>query len=474
MANINVYGTFNSLAEDQTVAKARQIYDDEERNNQAYINAANRASWVELIENQLPQIVNRILSVYRDWMPSTSDGVSFPVNGVTVNYVASVSGNSLVFEANSEYRVRYTTTKIPKGSIVYVNLYYTTSASSWTGRARFAITTTDPVVWVANNGDIVGLPNTLIYNNNNSKGGIRNYEYYATEDCWLILDWQNAYGATYSFSPVIPSSTLKLIASDWYGSGIANSSAMASIAGLGYNLYDYISGAINMAGFEYGSRYRLENPKKSGNGGSMFKDNTSFVYFPKLDMLGVTTQTYSMFQNCTNLVVVPHLTFNITGSAQNMFNGCSNLVVVDKLTGLKVNAGLYMFAGCTSLQRIEEVDISAMVMTTHKATTNMFRSNSGTGTAVLSNLRYILLKGIGTLSSVTAYWFANPRNWGVNTTAISDAKQSLWDSLYTYSYDRATAGYSNCTIHVYSNTLNALTTEEKQQITAKGYILTTS
>lgn len=255
---------------------------------------------------------------------------------------------------------------------------------------------------------------------------------------------------------------------------IDGSPAMASIAGLGYNLWDYITGNANLTGFEYGSTYRLENPKKTGNGNEMFKANTSFVYFPRLNMTGITTQTYSMFHNCTNLVVVPSLTFNLTGSAQNMFNGCSKLVVVGKLTGLNVSAGLYMFAGCTALKRIEEVDISAMVMTTHKNTTNMFRSNSGTGTAVLSNLRYILLKGIGTLSSVTAYWFANPRNWGVNTTDIPDAKQSLWDSLYTYSYDRAAAGYANCTIHLYSSSYNALTTEEREQITAKGYVLTTS
>lgn len=46
MANINVYGTFNSMAEDQTVAKAAQIFDDVQEKTQETINSetSNRIS----------------------------------------------------------------------------------------------------------------------------------------------------------------------------------------------------------------------------------------------------------------------------------------------------------------------------------------------------------------------------------------------------------------------------------------------
>lgn len=61
--------------------------------------------------------------------------------------------------------------------------------------------------------------------------------------------------------------------------------------------------------------------------------------------------------------------------------------------------------------------------------------------------------------------------WGINTSAIPEARQSLIDSLITYSFDRAAAGYSNCTIKLSAKTKALLTEEEIAQITAKGFTI---
>lgn len=59
--------------------------------------------------------------------------------------------------------------------------------------------------------------------------------------------------------------------------------------------------------------------------------------------------------------------------------------------------------------------------------------------------------------------------WGIDT---NENRQSLVDTLLTYSYDRATAGYSAATIKLHADTLARLTAEEIAAITAKGFTLT--
>lgn len=94
-----------------------------------------------------------------------------------------------------------------------------------------------------------------------------------------------------------------------------------------------------------------------------------------------------------------------------------------------------------------------------------------TGYSRNSNLRCITLADVGTNSSQRtvdcSYWDV----WGVNTSAIPEARQSLIDSLITYSFDRAAAGYSTCTIKLSAKTKALLTEEEIAQITAKGFTI---
>ena len=97
-----------------------------------------------------------------------------------------------------------------------------------------------------------------------------------------------------------------------------------------------------------------------------------------------------------------------------------------------------------------------------------------TGWGTMNKLRYALLKDFGTGSDCTSADFSYWTNWGVEDETVplsAGARQSLIDTFITYSYDRATAGYSTCTVTLHANTKALLTQDEIAQITAKGYTL---
>lgn len=72
-------------------------------------------------------------------------------------------------------------------------------------------------------------------------------------------------------------------------------------------------------------------------------------------------------------------------------------------------------------------------------------------------------------SSLTTYDFKGVTSWN-----SSSYKQYLIDSLITNSYDRAANGMSAATIKLYSSVLSSLSDEQKAQITAKGFTLTSA
>jgi hypothetical protein len=77
------------------------------------------------------------------------------------------------------------------------------------------------------------------------------------------------------------------------------------------------------------------------------------------------------------------------------------------------------------------------------------------------------MKNIGK-STLTTYDFSGASNWG---TFSEENRQSLIDSLITYSYDRASNGMSTATIKLSANTKALLTEEEIAQITNKGFTI---
>jgi hypothetical protein len=56
--------------------------------------------------------------------------------------------------------------------------------------------------------------------------------------------------------------------------------------------------------------------------------------------------------------------------------------------------------------------------------------------------RYLIVKNLGYYKSRTSLDMSYSEVWGIANESVPDARQSLIDSLITYSFDRAAAGYS--------------------------------
>jgi len=279
---------------------------------------------------------------------------------------------------------------------------------------------------------------------------------------------------------------------------VKNAIGLQSISDLGYNILDH--GAtlpIDEDGYKYAKeiyeRYN-DNPPTSLN--RLFYYNEDLVYSPEISLEnfngsgnscfegchnlisvqdfekeGFTTALTYMFRNCWSLKRVGDIKMNVSNVAR-AFENCYALEYIGRIattdelirTSEKTNA----FSGCYSLERIEEL--------------NMYRwGGSGFSANIFQtciSLRYLLIKGFGSWSVVTWPLQNVLANWGISNDKHPDARQSLVDSLLTYSYDRVndpdglgTAG-TTCTITLSANSYNQLTASEIEQITAKGYTLT--
>lgn len=213
----------------------------------------------------------------------------------------------------------------------------------------------------------------------------------------------------------------------------------------------------------------------------MFRDCQSLVNIPQLDTSKVTNMS-SIFQNCTNLNSIPqwdfssveYLDYGFSGCSftetpelnldsvkdlQNLFYGDNYLITIGPLNTPKATSINYMFYGCSNLEKITSFDVSAVTY-----------NNYLTGFSNVKTLKYMLLKNLGQ-STVTGWALDSFPNWGVNDDKHPDARQSLVDSLITYSYDRASAGLGACRIVLSATTKEQLTEDEIAQITAKGFTI---
>ena len=82
---------------------------------------------------------------------------------------------------------------------------------------------------------------------------------------------------------------------------------------------------------------------------------------------------------------------------------------------------------------------------------------------------YMPLTNIGKAQAAATLDLQN-KNWG-DDTIVAGARQTLVDSLLTYSYDRVAAGYGTTTLRLSSQAFARLTAEEDAAITAKGYTI---
>ena len=141
-----------------------------------------------------------------------------------------------------------------------------------------------------------------------------------------------------------------------------------------------------------------------------------------------------------------------TGSFYN-----AKLKSIPKLDTSNVTDMRDTFNDCQKLTTIQELDMSSI-----SVCSNIF--------ANCNLLTYIVIKnlGKGPLGGKSAYAFSGATNWG---TGSDENRQSLIDSLITYSYDRASNGMAATYISLSANTKALLTEEEIAQITAKGFTI---
>lgn len=256
--------------------------------------------------------------------------------------------------------------------------------------------------------------------------------------------------------------------------------------------------------------YDAWNPSNT-SADNFYKGNKNIVYAPAIDTSNVNsmkgmfsgctslqtvplyntskvTSMYNLFYNCFNLKsVLDFDTSNVT-DMRNMFNGCNSLQTVPAFDTSSVTNMQSLFYNCISLISVPALDTSSVTsmdsifdscysLTTIEGIS--FKSFTAStmdeyylfGFSLNKSIRKAVFKDIGYQSTAVQFNTQNIKNWGVNSDEIPDARQSLIDSLITYSFDRATAGYPTCKITLNSTTKALLTEDEKAQITAKGFTI---
>ena len=276
---------------------------------------------------------------------------------------------------------------------------------------------------------------------------------------------------------------------------VKNAIGLQSISDLGYNILDH---GATLPIDEEGYKYAISEMARQNaySGVYFYTGNEDLVYMPSIDFTKLNNSLYKFCEDAHNLITIPDIvaegkvvslgyTFrncrslkrvgdikiNVSGIGR-AFENCYALEYIGRIatfddyirTSEKTNA----FNGCYSLERIEELNM-------YRWGGNNF--NQGMFNNCV-NLRYLLIKGFGSWSVVTWPLQNVLANWGIPNDKHPDARQSLVDSLLTYSYDRVndpdglgTAG-TTCTITLSANSYAQLTASEIEQITAKGYTLT--
>ena len=204
----------------------------------------------------------------------------------------------------------------------------------------------------------------------------------------------------------------------------------------------------------------------------MFSYCTALTTISQLNTSKVTSM-YAMFRNVVEsvgpmslvdnykdyktgpaLTTIPQFDTSNVVNMSAMFEGCTSLKTIPQLDTSKVEDMRFMFQNCISLEHIASIDMSSVEYTNY-----IFSSCDA--------LVFVLIKNIGK-SSATTFNLSGANNWG---TGSNENRQSLIDSLITYSYDRASNGLPSATIKLSSTTKSLLTEAEIAQITAKGFTI---
>ena len=167
---------------------------------------------------------------------------------------------------------------------------------------------------------------------------------------------------------------------------------------------------------------------------------------------------FSKFLLYSGIAEIPSLDFSSATSLNYAFSNSSVQRIGDLNTPICQNF-TKMFDNCTFLEKVDSIDVKGAAA-----------SYSDFGSA--PNLRYMVVKNLGSRSVHTYFYFNNLPSWGINSETIPDARQSLIDSLITYSCDRVGSGFKHTfKVRLSETTAAILTDSEIAQITEKGFTI---
>lgn len=178
--------------------------------------------------------------------------------------------------------------------------------------------------------------------------------------------------------------------------------------------------------------------------------------FPKL-----TGSAPGISTNATTLGNLFGQNDQLTSWNQRVIN-CPNLVSIDELYCAGATSMVGVVSNCPKLHTIK-----SMYWGKISNSSNVFNPDNVIRYLTIKNIGNNLVKGTG----VGQYNFSNLTLWGQDNEDCPNARQSLIDSLITYSKDLAG---SSIPIILSSNTYSLLTSDELSQIRAKGYSVTSA
>lgn len=230
-----------------------------------------------------------------------------------------------------------------------------------------------------------------------------------------------------------------------------------------------IKGNIGWMFYGCGSLINLKLPDNFGEGITNYQylfNNCYKLQSPiKVHIDSNITTLNSMFYYCKSLksVIITGDITNITNTG-SMFSNCGQLEYLSFPDKFPITNNQFIYTSLSNLKRIDgSVVYKGETNSTYSKWIWAFYQNKCT--------RYMVVKDIGIDSKYDYINMEYSQVWGIANDEVPDARQSLIDSLITYSFDRAAAGYNTMTMKLYTDVKALLTDDEIAQITAKGYTL---
>ena len=181
------------------------------------------------------------------------------------------------------------------------------------------------------------------------------------------------------------------------------------------------------------------------------------------DTSNVTNMDY-MFQRCsglTSLNVSNFDTSNVT-SMSSMFANCSNLKSLD-ISNFNTSKVIYMSSIFYADESLETLNLGNFDLSSITSWRDPFTQ--------MKKLRKIVWINALNSPKTTTLDLKYSSYLGVNSDEVPDAREALTATFATNSFDRASAGLSNCKITLSTNTKALLSEDEIAEITAKGFTI---